>query len=145
MVFELGDDSSIDKGQLKIQTFTSALEALRTEVKVKNLRIHFEDFCWAATESADDFADALGKITVTGSLEISGPDFMLQENLLAIPQALGMKAKPEHASVNRSKGVFSTKYHPAKTSKELFAKEGEVIEDVNYRFHQAYAEVESSD
>lgn len=115
---------------------------------MKNLRIHFENFCWAATECAEDFADALGKIKITESFEMSGPDFMLQENLLAIPQALAMKAKPEHANVVISspgiKGAFSTKYHPAKTPEELFAKESEIIKDVNYRFHQAYAEAKFS-
>lgn len=140
LVFDLGDNESIDKGQMKIQTFTAALHALRTEVRVGSLHIYFRDCCWAATERAEDFADALGKIKIVQSLEMTGPDFHWQENLRAIPEALAMNVVPVRSCLlpgtkeENFKGSFTCKYRPAMAVEETQG-EGEV-KDVGFCYRE---------
>ena len=134
VVFDIGDNESIDMGQLKIQTFTAALRALKTEVKIGSLHIYFRDCCWAATERAEGFANALGKFKILQSLEMNGPDFLWNENLGAIPQALAMNVTPVWASLRPGtkeenfKGVFNCKYRPAMTVEETQGEVGEVMD-----------------
>lgn len=148
VVFDIGDDDSIDKGQLKVQAFTALLHGLQTVVKVKHLEIIFREFCWAATEGPEDVADALGKIEVTEYFEMSGPDFLWDADLSTFPKALNMKAQPETVRVelgqreNRFKGHFTTKYAAANTAEETRPKEGEIVKDAGYSFHKQRAERE---
>lgn len=134
VVFDIGDDESIDMGQFKIQTFTAALRALKNEVKIGRLQIYFRDFCWAATERAEGFANALGKFKILQSLEMNGPDFLWSENLAAIPEALAMNATPVRAFLQPGtkeqnyKGFFHCKYCPAMTVEETQGGVGEVVD-----------------
>lgn len=142
VTFILGDNKSIDKGELKLQHFAAALEGIRCEFKIENLKVYFRDFCWASKNGPEDLMNGLRRLQVTRTMKMFGADFHWTENLRAIPRALSMNIIPVGWTFVPGKedvhfkGFFSCIYHPATTPEELELMEGQTVPDAGHAYSQ---------
>ncbi len=145
VTFVLGDNWSIDKGELKMQCFAAALGGIRCEVKIEKLTIYFRDFCWASENGPEDLVQGLRKLKVTRSMKMFGADFHWAQNIRLIPGALGMNISPPswcYVPGNHAvhfKGFFSCDYLPATKPEESEESEGKIIRDAGHAYREFMA------
>lgn len=143
VIFDLGDDISMETGELKAQCFIAALEGLRSKVDIKHLTVHFRYFCWGEGVTPEELANSLRNINVTETMVMFGPDFHWRTNLRLIPGALGMNVHrprswslvPGGANVG-FQGTFQCQYIPAKCIEETTDKGGESIFDPGFEYEK---------
>lgn len=130
-----------------MQHFAAALEGIRCEFKIENLKVYFRDFCWASKNGPEDLIKGLRKLQVTRTMKMFGADFHWSENLRVIPKALGMNMFPYNwcfapgTQEVHFKGFFSCNYLPANAPEELEKMEGQVILDAGHAYRKYLSDV----
>lgn len=141
VVFEIGDDYSLEIGRFKTQCFAAALGGLRDQVIIRNLDLFLGLNCWAAESGPFEFVKALKNIKVTKRLEMVGREKLLLHDIRTIPRALKMNIQPEYSSLYPcdlgidTRSFFRSTYVPAKKPEEISLQPGQILVDAGIEFY----------
>ena len=111
VILKLGDNESMDKGELKARSFANVLQCLSTPLRVRRLLIVLERYHFRDSHQFRSFASSLVNVEVSSRFGLSAPPMHIDFVIHQLTEALHMSSVPLdgflECSVPGKLGLFS--------------------------------------